>query len=195
MPSELLALLVVVVVVALLFDFSNGFHDAANAIATSVSTQALTPLAAVSLAAFFNFTGALISTRVATTIGKGIIDLDQVTLTVVMAALIGAIAWNIFTWFLGLPTSSSHSLIGGLTGAALVAGGFDAVLWTGLVGKTVIPTLISPAVGVLLGFGFMVLLYWIFRRSHPGPTNRVFRLLQMGSASFMAFSHGTNEAQ
>lgn len=195
MPSEVLLLLVVVIAVALIFDFSNGFHDAANAIATSVSTQALSPRQAITLAALMNLAGALVSTEVAATIGKGIIDLSAVTLIMVVAGLAGAISWNVFTWYLGLPTSSSHALIGGLTGSAIIVGGLDAVLWPKLVAKAIVPTLVSPIAGVILGFLIMVGLYWLFRRAVPGPVNRLFRGLQTISASFMAFTHGTNDAQ
>src|SRR5881296_3081587 len=152
-------LLVIVVVVALGFDFTNGFHDTANAIATSVSTRALSPRLAVAVAAVANLAGAFVTTAVATTVGKGIIDTSLANEKTVLAALIGAIVWNLFTWWLGLPSSSSHALIGGLVGAALVQSGSAGVQWHGLVHKVLIPALASPALGFAGAFLLMVLIY------------------------------------
>ena len=190
-------LLVVVVAVALAFDFTNGFHDTANAVATSVSTRALTPRMAVLIAAVMNFVGAFTSTKVAKTVGDGLINTDpgRVTGHLVLAALVGAIAWNLFTWFLGLPSSSSHALVGGLVGAALAAGGSSPVKWDGIWNKVAIPGLASPLIGFLLAGLLMIAILWLFRRVRPGPMNRGFRALQIVSGSFMAFAHGTNDAQ
>ena len=190
-------LLVVIVAVALLFDFTNGFHDTANAVATSVSTRALTPRLAVLIAALMNFVGAFTSTKVAKTVGDGLINTDpgRVTGHLVLAALIGAIAWNLFTWYLGLPSSSSHALVGGLVGAALAAGGADPVKWDGIWNKVAWPGLASPVIGFLIAGALMVVILWGFRRVLPGPLNRGFRAAQILSGSFMAFAHGTNDAQ
>src|SRR5256886_11310119 len=161
------ALLVIVVVVALGFDFTNGFHDTANAVATSVSTRALTPRMAVLIAAVANLAGAFVSTAVAKTVGKGIIDTGLATEKTVLAALIGAIVWNLFTWWLGLPSSSTHALIGGLVGAALVQSGSAGVQWHGIVEKVVIPGAISPALGFAGAFLLMVIIYRVFFRVPP----------------------------
>jgi inorganic phosphate transporter, PiT family len=190
-------LLVLIVAVALAFDFTNGFHDTANAVATSVSTRALSPRVAVLIAAIMNFLGAFSSTAVAKTVGDGLINTDQgrVTPHLILAALIGAIAWNLFTWYLGLPSSSSHALVGGLVGAALAAGGPDPVQWDGIWNKVVWPGLASPVIGFVLAGALMVAILWAFRRVLQGPLNRAFRLAQVFSGSFMAFAHGTNDAQ
>ncbi len=188
-------LLVAVVVTALVFDFTNGFHDAANAVATSISTRALPPNAALFGAAVLNVIGALVSTQVAATLAKGIVDPGFVTSPVLFGGLVGAIAWNLLTWWWALPSSSSHCLIGGVVGAVLVTGGFDAVLWSGIVQKVLIPTVAAPLIGFSVGIVLMVALFWIFRASHPGPLTRRFRLAQLGSAALMAFSHGSNDAQ
>jgi PiT family inorganic phosphate transporter len=188
-------LLILVLLFAVLFDYTNGFHDAANAIATSVSTQALTPGTAVLMAATLNFAGALISTQVALTLGQGIVVTDIVTMVVVLAALFGAIAWNVITWRFGLPTSSSHSLTGGLVGAAIAKAGLDGVQWAGLVDKFMIPTLLAPVIGLVIGAVFIVIIYWVFRHAQPARLQRRFRLAQTASAAFMAFSHGSNDAQ
>ncbi len=195
MPELLPPLLILVLVFAVLFDYTNGFHDAANAIATSVSTQALTPATAVLMAAALNFVGALVSTEVALTLGKGIVVTDIVTMVVVLAALLGAITWNLITWRFGLPTSSSHSLTGGLVGAAIAKAGVDGVQWNGLVEKFMIPTLLAPVIGLVIGVAFIVIIYWVFRRANPGRLQARFRLAQTASAAFMAFSHGSNDAQ
>jgi inorganic phosphate transporter, PiT family len=190
-------LLVLIVVVALLFDFTNGFHDTANAVATSVSTRALSPRVAVLIAAVMNFVGAFSSTAVAKTVGDGLINTDpgRVTPHLILAALIGAIAWNLFTWSLGLPSSSSHALVGGLVGAALAAGGSDPVQWDGIWNKVAVPGLASPVIGFVIAGAIMVAILWLLRRVRPAPLNRGFRLAQIFSGSFMAFAHGTNDAQ
>src|SRR5438309_6098372 len=161
------ALLVIVVAVALGFDFTNGFHDTANAVATSVSTRALTPRMAVLIAAVANLAGAFVTTAVAKTVGKGIIDTGLATEKTVLAALIGAIAWNLLTWWLGLPSSSSHALIGGLVGAALVQSGSAGVQWDGLLHKVLLPALVSPALGFVLAFALLLAIYWLFQRMSP----------------------------
>jgi PiT family inorganic phosphate transporter len=187
--------LVAVVAVALCFDFTNGFHDAANAIATSVSTRAVSPRLAVLGSALLNFAGAFLSLRVAATVGKGIVEPNAVTLRVVLAGLIGAIAWNLLTWRLGLPSSSSHALIGGVAGSAIAAAGFGVVEWRGLWEKVAIPALASPALALPLAALIMLALLWIIRKRAPGKVNRVFRRLQLVSAGFVALTHGTNDAQ
>jgi len=189
------ALLVVVVVVALGFDFTNGFHDTANAVATSVSTRALTPRMAVLIAAVANLAGAFVTTAVAKTVGKGIIDTGLATEQTVLAALIGAIAWNLLTWWFGLPSSSSHALIGGLVGAAIVQSGSKGVEWHGLAHKVVIPALIAPAVAFAVAFGLLLVIYWAFQRLAHGIAARGFRLGQLATGTFVAFSHGANDAQ
>ncbi|MDQ6875517.1 MAG: inorganic phosphate transporter [Actinomycetota bacterium] len=187
--------LVLIVVVALGFDYTNGFHDAANAIATTVATRALTPRVALLMAAVFNVVGALISVKVAKTVGSGIIDkpVGNGGLVIVLAALIGAITWNLITWYFGLPSSSSHALIGGLVGAALAAS--HGVKWAGLLDKVVIPMVVSPLVGFLLGYLFMLAVLWLFRRANPHRASRGFRWAQIASGAAMAFGHGTQDAQ
>ena len=188
-------MLVAVVVVALFFDFTNGFHDTANAIATSVSTRAVSPRVAVVGAAVLNFAGAFASFEVAATVAKGIVEIDVITLDVLLAGLVGAIAWDLITWYLGLPTSSSHALIGGVAGSALAAAGSDVMKWNGLVEKVLIPSLLAPVLGIVGAAALMLLIVWIVGRMAPGLVNRVFRRLQIVSASFVAFTHGTNDAQ
>jgi inorganic phosphate transporter, PiT family len=188
-------LLILVIAAGLFFDYTNGFHDAANAIATSVSTRALTPANAVIMAATLNFVGALVSTEVALTLGKGIVVPGLVTMVVVLAGLLGAIVWNLITWRFGLPTSSSHALTGGLVGATLAKAGLDGIQWDGLIGKFIIPTLIAPIIGLAIGATVIVAIYWIFRHAHPARLQGRFRLAQTLSAAFMAFSHGSNDAQ
>ena len=188
-------LLVVTILVALGFDFTNGFHDTANSIATSVSTRALTPRLAVLVAAGANFVGAFVTTAVATTVGKGIIDTSLATEKTVLAALIGAIAWNLLTWWFGLPSSSSHALFGGLIGAALVQSGADGVEWHGVVHKILLPALVAPALAFAAGFLVLVAIYWAFKWITRGLGNRTFRLGQLASGTFMAFTHGANDAQ
>jgi PiT family inorganic phosphate transporter len=187
--------LVAVVVVALFFDFTNGFHDTANSIATSVSTRALSPRAAVLSAAVLNVIGAFVSLEVAATVAKGIVDVGAITLDVVLAGLVGAITWNLVTWYLGLPSSSSHALVGGVIGSAVAAAGFDVVKWDGLREKVLIPSLAAPILGMVVAAAVMVVLTWVIRRRAPGTVNTVFRRLQLVSGGFVAFTHGTNDAQ
>ena len=187
--------LVAVVVVALFFDFTNGFHDTANAIATSVSTRALTPRTAVILAAILNFAGAFASFAVAATIAKGIVNPDAITLSVILAGLVGAITWNLITWFLGLPSSSSHALIGGVAGSAIAASGLDVINWSGIWEKVVKPGLLSPTIGFAVALVMTLAIVWVIRRRSPSRVNRVFRRAQIVSGSFVAFTHGTNDAQ
>src|SRR5436190_22211544 len=189
------ALLVVIVAVALGFDFTNGFHDTANSIATAVSTRALSPRAAVLLAAVANLGGAFLTTAVAKTVGKGLIDTHLATGKLVLAALIGAIAWNLLTWWLGLPSSSSHALIGGLVGAALVQSGSKGVLWHGIAHKVVIPALAAPAIAFGAAFLLLLGIYWAFVWLSPGVASRSFRLGQLGTGTWVAFTHGANDAQ
>ncbi|MDD2540362.1 MAG: inorganic phosphate transporter [Desulfuromonadaceae bacterium] len=187
-------MLCLVILAALLFDYINGFHDTANAIATCISTRALSVRSAIIMAAVLNFAGAMISTKVATTIGKGIVDASNVTQMVVLAGIAGAIIWNLITWYYGLPSSSSHAIIGGIAGAVIAHAGMDALKWGGL--KTIVLALIlSPILGIIVGFFFMLLLYRIFRNSAPSGLNKNFRRMQIGSAALMAFSHGTADAQ
>ena len=202
-----LALILSVVFVALVFEYINGFHDTANSIATVVSTKVLSPRQAVMLAAVFNLFGALWGTAVATTIGKGLVDTDFVTPATVLCALLGGIVWNLITWRVGLPSSSSHALIGGLCGATLASAGgnwsvikwstFDAAKDTygGLWHKVVIPMITSPACGLIVGFAAMAALMVLLRNRRPVTVNRIFGKLQLASAAWMGFSHGTNDAQ
>jgi PiT family inorganic phosphate transporter len=187
--------LIVLIIVALGFDYTNGFHDAANAIATSVSTRALTPRTALALAAVFNLLGSLVSTKVAATVGKGIIDVPKTHegLAVVFAAVVGAIVWNLVTWYFGLPSSSSHALIGGLIGAAIASSG--SVKWHGVFDKVIVPMVVSPLVGFLLAFLVMLALLWIFRRRNPSHVNRGFKYGQWVSSAAMAYGHGLQDAQ
>jgi PiT family inorganic phosphate transporter len=187
--------LVAVIAVALFFDFTNGFHDAANAIATSVSTRALSPRVAVLFAAVLNFAGAFVFLEVAATVAKGIVDPGVITVEVVLGGVVGSITWNLITWYLGLPTSSSHALIGGVSGSAIAANGLDVMQWQGLVEKVLIPSLAAPLLGVIGAALLMLVILWMIRRMHPGLVNRVFRRLQIVSAGFVAFTHGTNDAQ
>lgn len=190
-----LAGLIGVIGTALLFTYTNGFHDAANAIATSVSTRALSPRSALIIAAVMNLAGALLGTGVAQTVGKGIIKPPSGThgLVVVFAAVVGAIAWNLVTWRFGLPSSSTHALIGGLVGAGLAAS--TTVFWSGVVKKVLIPMVLSPLVGGILGYVVMVSILWIFRRTRPTRVIRGFRLAQSVSAASMALGHGLQDAQ
>jgi PiT family inorganic phosphate transporter len=193
-----MVLFIIVVLAAIAFEYINGFHDAANAIATVVSTKVLTPRQAIALAAFFNLTGALMGTAVATTIGKGIVDSKVITMTTVLCALLGAIIWNLLTWWLGLPSSSSHALIGGLCGAALASakGNWSVLKWdTGLMPKVVVPMFTSPVVGFLLGGLLMALLFLVLRSFTPHVVQKFFGKAQLISAAWMAHSHGTNDAQ
>jgi len=189
------ALLVVVIITALAFDFTNGFHDTANAVATSVSTRALSPRLAVLIASVANLAGAFVTTAVAKTVGQGIVDSNLITTETILAALLGAIAWNLLTWWFGLPSSSSHALIGGLVGAALAQSGSEGVLWHGLAHDVVIPGILAPIIAFAAAFALMVAVYWVFRRITRGLANRGFRLGQLVSGTFMAFTHGANDAQ
>jgi inorganic phosphate transporter, PiT family len=190
-----LAAVIVVIVVALGFDYTNGFHDAANAIATSVSTRALAPRTALAMAAVMNLVGAFLGTSVAATVGSDIIAPPQGLsgLAVVLAALIGAIAWNLVTWYYGLPSSSSHALIGGLVGAALASAGL--VQWAGVIEKVLIPMVVSPLVGFTLAGLVMLALLWLFRNGRPSRLSRGFRYAQTVSAAAMALGHGLQDAQ
>ena len=186
---------IAIVVIALVFDYTNGFHDAANAIATCVSTRALAPRSALLMAAFFNFVGAFIGTGVASTVGKGIIEAPDGSsgLTLVAGALIGAITWNMITWYFGMPSSSSHALIGGLVGAALASGA--VVKWAGVVDKVVIPMILSPLVGFTLAFLLMHLILRVFRNREARKVNNGFRHAQIFSAAAMSLGHGLQDAQ
>lgn len=187
-------MLCLVVVAALLFDYINGFHDTANAIATCISTRALSVRSAIIMAAVLNFAGAMISTKVATTIGKGIVDASNITQMVVLAGIVGAIIWNLITWYYGLPSSSSHAIIGGISGAVIAHAGVSALKWAGLK-KIIMALIFSPILGTIVGFVFMLILYRVFRNSAPSGLNKNFRKLQVASAALMAFSHGTADAQ
>ena len=189
------ALLVLVVVVALAFDFTNGFHDTANAIATSVATRALRPRVAVVLSAVLNMVGAFLSLKVATTIAKGIIDSNLISLNVVFAALLGAILWNVATWYLGIPSSSSHALIGGLVGAMWVASGSNAVQWDGIVRKVIVPAAISPVMAAVVAALGTYLGYRLVRRIGEDAVDSGYRHGQIASASLVSLAHGTNDAQ
>lgn len=194
---EVPLLLVVIVVVALVFDFTNGAHDCANAIATVVSTKVLTPRAAVLMAASLNLLGAFLGTKVATTLGAGIVNTEMVAQCqpLVLAALIGAIAWNLITWHFGIPSSSSHALIGGLMGAAVAFAGFETLNGASIVEKILIPLVLSPLAGFGVGFLFMTLIALFFARRNRNRLTRAFTKLQILSAAFMATSHGLNDAQ
>lgn len=188
------AVLILVVFFALAFDYINGFHDTANAIATSVSTRALTPKRAVMIAAVCNFLGALYSNGVAQTIAKDIVNPSMVTQAVVIAGLLGAIFWNLLTWYFGIPSSSSHAIIGGIAGAFIAKTGFDYVQWYGF-SKIILALVVSPIVGIALGFLIMKLFFFIFKRLSPSRINNTFRKLQVFSAALLAFNHGSNDAQ
>jgi inorganic phosphate transporter, PiT family len=189
-----IAIVVAVIVIAVGFDYTNGFHDAANAIATSVSTRALTPRVALVMAAVMNFAGAWLGQGVATTVADTIGGITGVEgLVIVMCGLLGAIAWNLITWWFGLPSSSSHSLIGGLVGAALLAGA--TVHWDTIKGKVLIPMVLSPTIGFILAFLLMLSFMWILRRRNPHKVNRAFRFMQTGSAAALALGHGLQDAQ
>jgi inorganic phosphate transporter, PiT family len=189
------ALLIAIVIFGLAFDYTNGFHDTANAIATSVSTRAISPRLAVLMAASLNLLGALVSTSVAKTVGSGLVNTDLVTNQVVFAALIGAISWNLITWYFGLPSSSSQSLFGGLIGATIASAGVTGVLWSGVFDKIILPMIFSPVIGFFGAWALMTGLIWLVRKRQQGPVNKWFRRLQPISAGFMAFSHGANDAQ
>lgn len=197
--DQTVAMVIAVVAIALIFDFTNGFHDAANAIATSISTRALTPRVALAMAAILNFVGALLGVGVAKTI-QGIIDLDTApgvgsahALTIVLAALVGAITWNLITWYFGIPSSSSHALIGGIVGAGLASS--TQVDWQTMIDKVAIPMVASPLIGFLGAFALMTAIMWIFRRANPSRVSRGFRLAQTVSAAGMSIGHGLQDAQ
>jgi PiT family inorganic phosphate transporter len=187
--------IILLVILALAFDFLNGFHDSANSIATIVSTRVLSPKMAVMWAAFFNFIAFLFfGLHIANTIGKGIIDIAIVDKSIIFGTLVGACGWNIITWYFGLPTSSSHALIGGLIGAALVKAGTGSLVWKGIL-KTVLFIFVSPALGLILGLGFGVAVYWLFRKSIPLHVDHIFRKGQLVSAALYSLGHGGNDAQ
>jgi inorganic phosphate transporter, PiT family len=188
-------ILAIVVATALAFDFTNGFHDTANAVATTISTRALPPRVAVGIASVLNFVGAFISLEVAATVANGIVNADLMTTTIVFAGLVGAIAWNLATWYFGLPSSSSHALIGGVVGAAFAAEGSKAVQVDGLVEKVLVPAVIAPILALVVAAIAIVIAYRIVGRLRPGPVNRGYRLGQIVSGSMLALSHGTNDAQ
>jgi inorganic phosphate transporter, PiT family len=188
-------LLIAIVAIALVFDYTNGFHDTANAIATSVSTRAISPRVAVLMAAGLNLLGALLYTGVAKTVGEGLVNTDLVTLPVVMSALIGAVVWNFTTWYFGIPSSSSQALFGGLIGAMIASAGLSGVIWSGVFEKIILPMIGSPVIGFLGAWLLMTGLIWLVRKRQQGPVNMWFRRLQPISAGFMAFSHGANDAQ
>jgi len=187
--------LYIVVATALAFDFTNGFHDTANAIATSISTRAMSPRAAVLMSAVLNFAGAFISLQVAATVAKGIVSPEAITQTIVFAGLIGAIAWNLATWWFGLPSSSSHALIGGIVGSTFVAQGASAIEGDGIVEKVIIPALIAPTLAFLVAGLAILVAYWVVGRQRPGMVNRSYRLGQLVTGSMFSLAHGTNDAQ
>src|SRR5690242_3912134 len=198
-----LAFVALIILIALTFDFINGFHDSANSVATIVSTRVLTPLQAVGWAAFFNFVAAFsFGTGVAATVGKGMINLKYVTPVVILAGLVGAILWDLLTWWLGLPTSSSHALLGGYAGAAIakvvslggMAHAFDAILWSGWI-LTLIFVVAAPAIGLVIAYVLMIIVYRSFGRVSPARMDKYFRRLQLLSAALLSWAHGTNDAQ
>ena len=195
MSSELI-LVVVIIAIALTFDFINGFHDAANSVATVVATRVLTPLQAVIWAAFFNFVSAFsFGTGVAKTVGSGMVDLAAVTPYVILCGLAGAIVWDLFTWRLGLPTSSSHALFGGYAGAAIArTSSLHVLVWSGWI-KTIIFMAVAPFLGLVAAYAFMIAVYWLFREATPKKMDVYFRKLQLLSAAALSYSHGTNDAQ
>ncbi len=188
-------LVLVVIIIALVFDFLNGFHDSANSIATIVSTGVLSPQKAVMFAAFFNFVAAFtFGDEVAKTVGKGLVNLSEVDIYIILGGLLGAIWWNIFTWYYGIPVSSSHALIGGYGGAAVAKLGWGVIIWSGY-SKVIIFIFLAPIMGLVLGFVFMILTSWIVRNKKPRQVDKVFRKLQLVSAAFYSFGHGSNDAQ
>src|SRR3954466_13373424 len=190
-----MTLLVIVIVAGLAFDFTNGFHDTANYVATWVGTRALSPRWAVFVSAVANLAGAFVTTAVAKTVGEGIIDTGLATETTVLAAVVGAIVWNLLTWWFGLPSSSSHALIGGLIGAALVQSGSEGVEWHDIAHKVLIPAVVAPVIAGLAAFAVLLAIFWAFQRVTPASGNRGFRLGQMVSGTWVAFTHGANDAQ
>ena len=193
--SEADLILYIVVATALAFDFTNGFHDTANVVATSISTRAMAPRIAIGFAAIFNFVGAFISLEVAATVASDVVDGGAITPTIVFAGLVGAITWNLITWYFGLPSSSSHALIGGIVGSAFAAAGADAVIGEGLLGNVLIPALIAPTVAFVVGGLGIVICYRVLGRQRPGPVTRGFKLGQIVSGGMLALAHGTNDAQ
>lgn len=191
------ALLVIVVILTLVFDYINGFHDSANAIATVVSTRVMTPVVAVTYGAVLNFIGALMGTEVAATIGKGMVDAPSITLYTVLCTVVAAIIWNLITWYKGLPTSSSHAIIGSLLGATFVSGaaGGGHIHWDTVVQKVLVPMVGSPVIGIVMGFAIMTALTWAICRLPPARVSGIFGRLQIFSAGFMAVTHGLNDAQ
>ena len=191
----MLTYVLAIILVAFIFDFINGFHDAANSIATVVGTRVLSPIAAVSMAAFFNFVALFVfGTHVAKTIGSGMIDISIVNPDVILAGLLGAITWNLVTWWYGIPSSSSHALLGGYAGAAIARAGFSAVIPAGWI-KTILFIVLSPMIGMILGLGMMTATFWIFRNARPARVDRLFRVLQLASSALFSLSHGANDAQ
>jgi len=193
--TTLIILLIVVIAVALVFEYINGFHDSANAIATVVATKVLSPKTAVIYGAILNFLGAFAGTHVAKTISRGILTVENIPQTLIICALLGAIIWNLITWYFGIPSSSSHALIGGLIGAALVHYGVSSININEIYYKILLPMIASPLVGFFIGFLFMLALSWIFFMSSPEKLNKYFRYLQLISSGIMAFGHGSNDAQ
>ncbi|CAN5569169.1 inorganic phosphate transporter [soil metagenome] len=193
--SEQDLILYIVVGTALAFDFTNGFHDTANVVATSISTRAMAPRVAVTYAAVLNFAGAFISLAVAATIASDVVAADVITPTIVFAGLIGATAWNLLTWYFGLPSSSSHALIGGVVGAAFAASGASAVMGDGILAKVLIPAIIAPILAFIVGGIAIVICYRVLGRQRPGPVTRGFKLAQIASGGMLALAHGTNDAQ
>jgi PiT family inorganic phosphate transporter len=188
-------ILAIVIFTALAFDFTNGFHDTANVVASAISTRALPPRPAIGLASLLNFVGAFISLKVAATVGQGFVDTRDVTTTVVFAGLAGAITWNLMTWYLGLPSSSSHALIGGLIGSVIASRGFAALNGDGVLGKLVVPAVVAPLLAFVVAWSAIVLVYRIVGGLRPGVVNRGFRGGQLASCGLLALSHGTNDAQ
>jgi PiT family inorganic phosphate transporter len=193
--SEADLILAIVIATALAFDFTNGFHDTANVVATSISTRAMAPRVAVTYAAALNFVGAFISLAVAATVASDVVSAGAITPTVVFAGLIGAISWNLITWYYGLPSSSSHALIGGVVGSAFAAAGSEAVIGGGILGKVLIPALVAPVVAFVVGGIAIVICYRVLGRQRPGPVTRGFKLGQIVSGGMLALAHGTNDAQ
>jgi PiT family inorganic phosphate transporter len=191
-----IAYVVAIILIAFIFDFINGFHDSANSIATIVGTRVLNPFTAVLWAAAFNFLALFtVGTAVASTIGKGMIDVSIVDANVILGGLLGAIVWNLITWFFGLPSSSSHALIGGYAGSAVAKAGLPAIMWGAKWIETLEFIALSPVIGLFAGFSLMIGVYWVFQRVSPHRVDRVFRVAQMGSSALFSFSHGANDAQ
>lgn len=194
MPETSLLILILVIVVALVFDYINGFNDTANSIATCVSTRALSIQSAVTMAALLNLLGAMVSTKVAATIGNDIVKIDDINQIVIFTGISGAIVWCIITWYFAIPSSSTHALLGGLMGSSVAHVGFSSLYWSGIK-KIVLALIFSPLMGLIVGFWLMIILLWIVRNLPPDKLNKNFRKLQIISAAFMAFSHGTADAQ